>query len=169
MCSAATLASVGGLPAFGIMKTMSRVPRPAFTAAQVELVEVGPHREIELFALRGHWARGRPQHVEPFLLGGLKMKTRVLSSMKPLRHGAADAGSATGDDCNFFLQACSTITPFGCSIGIQYTRAESFDGGRELLGESKTFVYRPQEESKLDPITDIFTTMHVTAFGQHRF
>src|SRR5579863_5340899 len=29
-------------------------------------------------------------------------------------------------------------------------------------------LFVQKEESKLDPITDIFTTMHVTAFGQHR-
>ena len=27
---------------------------------------------------------------------------------------------------------------------------------------------RPKKEAKLDPITDIFRTMHVTAFGLHR-
>src|SRR5580658_7278931 len=29
-------------------------------------------------------------------------------------------------------------------------------------------LFVQNEESKVDPITDIFTTMHVTAFGQHR-
>src|SRR5579862_9797005 len=29
-------------------------------------------------------------------------------------------------------------------------------------------LFVQKEESKVDPITDIFTTMHVTAFGQHR-
>src|SRR5579871_6370103 len=30
------------------------------------------------------------------------------------------------------------------------------------------YVFQEQSEAKLDPITDIFRTMHVTAFGQHR-
>src|ERR1700730_18289192 len=29
-------------------------------------------------------------------------------------------------------------------------------------------LFVQKEEAKLDPITDIFRTMHVTAFGQHR-
>jgi hypothetical protein len=30
------------------------------------------------------------------------------------------------------------------------------------------YGFQKQMEAKLDPITDIFKTMHVTAFGQHR-
>src|SRR5689334_7047924 len=30
------------------------------------------------------------------------------------------------------------------------------------------YGFREQMEAQLDPITDIFRTMHVTAFGQHR-
>src|SRR5450755_404522 len=54
-----------------------------------------------------------------------------------------------------------------CSI--QYTRVDVFGSGRELLGSPKLLSIRPKEgEAKLDPITDIFRTMHVTAFGLHR-
>ena len=35
-------------------------------------------------------------------------------------------------------------------------------------GVQNVCLFVQKEESKLDPITDIFTTMHVTAFGQHR-
>jgi hypothetical protein len=33
---------------------------------------------------------------------------------------------------------------------------------------TKHYGFQEQRESKLDPITDIFRTMHVTAFGLHR-
>src|SRR5580658_1682249 len=52
--------------------------------------------------------------------------------------------------------------------GIQYSRVDFFGGGRELLGSPHLLSIRPNGEAKLDPITDIFRTMHVTAFGQHR-
>src|SRR5579862_8156667 len=38
--------------------------------------------------------------------------------------------------------------------------------GRAVLTEH--YGFREQMEAQLDPITDIFRTMHVTAFGQHR-
>src|SRR5260370_132489 len=53
-----------------------------------------------------------------------------------------------------------------CSI--QYSRVDFFGGGRELLGSRNILSIRPKEEDDLDPITDIFRTMHVTAFGLHR-
>src|SRR3989442_15421647 len=53
-----------------------------------------------------------------------------------------------------------------CSI--RYSRVEFFSGGRELLGSPNILSIRPNGEAKLDPITDIFRTMHVTAFGLHR-
>src|ERR1700693_4037731 len=53
-----------------------------------------------------------------------------------------------------------------CSI--QYRRVDSFGGGRELLGSPNLLSIRPKEGAKLDPITDIFRTMHVTAFDLHR-
>src|SRR5436853_3303419 len=53
-----------------------------------------------------------------------------------------------------------------CSI--QCSRVEFFGGGRELLGSPNLLSIRPKGEAKLDPITDIFRTMHVTAFGLHR-
>jgi AraC-like DNA-binding protein len=40
--------------------------------------------------------------------------------------------------------------------------------GRELLKSPNVLSIRPNWEDALDPITDIFRTMHVTAFGQHR-
>src|ERR1700691_3473029 len=53
-----------------------------------------------------------------------------------------------------------------CSI--RYSRVDSFGGGRELLGSPNLLSIRPNREATLDPITDIFRTMHVTAFGLHR-
>src|SRR2546421_7691342 len=49
-----------------------------------------------------------------------------------------------------------------------YRRVDFFGGGRELLGVLIFCLRVQKEEAKLDPITDIFRTMHVTAFGQHR-
>ena len=51
---------------------------------------------------------------------------------------------------------------------IQYRRVDFFGGGRELPGSPNLLSIRPKKEGKLDPITDIFSTMHVTAFGLHR-
>src|SRR4029077_17650719 len=51
---------------------------------------------------------------------------------------------------------------------IRYSRVEFFSGGRELLGSPNLLSIRPSGEAMLDPITDIFRTMHVTAFGLHR-
>src|SRR6266567_9448197 len=53
-----------------------------------------------------------------------------------------------------------------CSI--QYSRVEFSGSGRELLGSPNLLSIRPNSEAPLDPITDIFRTMHVTAFGLHR-
>ena len=43
-----------------------------------------------------------------------------------------------------------------------------YGDGRELLRSPNLLSIRPNWEAKLDPITDIFRTLHVTAFGQHR-
>jgi len=51
---------------------------------------------------------------------------------------------------------------------IRYSGLDSFGGGRELLRSPNLLSIRPNGEAALDPITDIFRTMHVTAFGQHR-
>jgi len=51
---------------------------------------------------------------------------------------------------------------------IDYRRVDVFDCGRELLASPDLLSIRPNGEATLDPITDIFRTMHVTAFGQHR-
>lgn len=51
---------------------------------------------------------------------------------------------------------------------IHYRGVDFFGGGRELLGSPNLLSIRPNGEAKLDPITDIFRTMHVTAFGLHR-
>ena len=40
--------------------------------------------------------------------------------------------------------------------------------GRELLRSPNLLSIRPNTEATLDPITDIFRTLRVTAFGQHR-
>src|SRR5580765_6069616 len=40
--------------------------------------------------------------------------------------------------------------------------------GRELSKSPNILSIRPRKEAKLDSITDIFKTMHVTAFGLHR-
>src|SRR5580698_8226365 len=53
-----------------------------------------------------------------------------------------------------------------CSI--QYRGVDSFGGGRELLASPNLLSIRPNREATLDPITDIFRTMHLTAFGLHR-
>jgi AraC-like DNA-binding protein len=53
-----------------------------------------------------------------------------------------------------------------CSI--PYRRVEFFGGGRKLLISPNILFIRPKMEDQLDPITDIFRTMHVTAFGLHR-
>jgi AraC-like DNA-binding protein len=53
-----------------------------------------------------------------------------------------------------------------CSI--HYRRIDFLGGGRELLARPNVLSIRPIWEATLDPITDIFRTMHVTAFGQHR-
>src|SRR6266702_6305756 len=53
-----------------------------------------------------------------------------------------------------------------CSI--QYSRVEFSGGGRELPGSPNLLSIRPNSEATLDPITDIFRTMHVAAFGLHR-
>src|SRR3981081_4903534 len=58
--------------------------------------------------------------------------------------------------------------PFGRCVSIAYRGVDFFGGGRELLGSPNLLSIRPNGEAKLDPITDIFRTMHVTAFGQHR-
>lgn len=51
---------------------------------------------------------------------------------------------------------------------ISYRGVDFSGGGRELLKSPKFLPIRPNLEATLDPITDIFRTMHVTAFGQHR-
>src|SRR3984885_9677464 len=51
---------------------------------------------------------------------------------------------------------------------IHYSRVDFLGGGRELLGSPNLLSIRPNGEAKLDPVTDIFRTMHVTAFGLHR-
>ena len=53
-----------------------------------------------------------------------------------------------------------------CSI--PYRGVDFLGDRRELLGSPDLLSIRPKREAKLDPITDIFRTMHVTAFGQHR-
>ena len=53
-----------------------------------------------------------------------------------------------------------------CSI--PYSRVDFFGGGRELLRVLIFCLFVQNWEAKLDPITDIFRTMHVTAFGLHR-
>ena len=51
---------------------------------------------------------------------------------------------------------------------IPYSRVDVFGIGRDLLGNPILLSIRPKWEATLDPITDIFRTMDVTAFGQHR-
>jgi len=53
-----------------------------------------------------------------------------------------------------------------CSI--RYRRVEFFGSGCELPENPKILSIRPKKVRKLDPITDIFKTMQVTAFGLHR-
>ena len=45
---------------------------------------------------------------------------------------------------------------------------EFFGGGRELLNRPSILSNRPRKKGHVDPISDIFRTMHITAFGQHR-
>src|ERR1700722_816859 len=51
---------------------------------------------------------------------------------------------------------------------IHYSRVDFLGGGRELLGSPNLLSIRPNGEAKLDPVTDIFRTMRVSAFGLHR-
>src|SRR5271166_4478047 len=51
---------------------------------------------------------------------------------------------------------------------VRYSRIEFFGGGLELPGSTNILSIRPDNEAKLDSITDIFRTMRVTAFGLHR-
>ncbi len=53
-------------------------------------------------------------------------------------------------------------------VALTYREVDSFGGGRELLRSLNLLSIRPEGEATLDPIADIFRTMHVTAFGQHR-
>src|ERR1700721_952037 len=53
-----------------------------------------------------------------------------------------------------------------CSI--QYCRVDSLTVDENCSGVLRFCLFVQKWEAKLDPITDIFTTMHVTAFGQHR-
>src|SRR6201996_3059509 len=53
-----------------------------------------------------------------------------------------------------------------CSI--RYSRVDFLDRGRELPKSPNFLSIRPNRRAAVDPITDIFRTMHVTAFGLHR-
>src|ERR1700684_824930 len=53
-----------------------------------------------------------------------------------------------------------------CSI--QYCRVDSLAVDENCSGVLRFCLFVQKKEAKLDPITDIFSTMHVTAFGQHR-
>src|ERR1700731_643386 len=53
-----------------------------------------------------------------------------------------------------------------CSI--QYTRVDSLAVDENCSGVRIFCLFVQKREAKLDPITDIFGTMHVTAFGLHR-
>src|SRR5882672_9157981 len=60
------------------------------------------------------------------------------------------------------------IAPFCRRVSIPYRLVDVSGSGRELLRSPNNLSIRPNQEATLDPITDIFRTMHVTAFGQHR-
>src|ERR1700680_4431694 len=61
------------------------------------------------------------------------------------------------------------ITPFGrCVAFSQYSRVDSLAVDENCSGVLIFCLFVQKSEAKLDPITDIFRTMHVTAFGQHR-
>src|ERR1700685_3356409 len=53
-----------------------------------------------------------------------------------------------------------------CSI--QYSRIDSLAVDANCSGVQNFCPFVQNKEAKLDPITDIFRTMHVTAFGLHR-
>src|ERR1700732_1650845 len=53
-----------------------------------------------------------------------------------------------------------------CSI--QYSRVDSLAVDENCSGVLIFCLFVQKMEAKLDPITDIFRTMHVTAFGLHR-
>src|ERR1700733_11512213 len=53
-----------------------------------------------------------------------------------------------------------------CSI--QYSRIDSLAVDENCSGVQNFCPFVQKKEAKLDPITDIFRTMHVTAFGLHR-
>ena len=52
--------------------------------------------------------------------------------------------------------------------GIRYKRVDGFASGRGLTHSPRVLSIRPNVEVQLDSISDIFKTMHVTAFGLHR-
>src|SRR6202012_6229435 len=54
------------------------------------------------------------------------------------------------------------------SCNIRYTGVDSCYGGRELLKSPDFLSIRTEREVALDPISDVFRTLHVTAFGLHR-
>src|ERR1700721_3445236 len=53
-----------------------------------------------------------------------------------------------------------------CSI--QYCRVDSLPVDENCAGVLIFCLFVQKGEAELDPITDIFRTMHVTAFGLHR-
>src|SRR6202034_4857045 len=81
--------------------------------------------------------------------------------------GAADAGSATGDDCNLTFKRSHNY-PFRQMCSIQYSRIDSLALDENCSGVQNFCPFVQKKEAKLDPITDIFRTMHVTAFVLHR-
>src|SRR3984957_7921141 len=66
-----------------------------------------------------------------------------------------------------FLSSFRILAPFS-SRATSTTEVDSPCGGRELLKSPNLLSIRPNTEAELDPITDVFRTLHVTAFGQHR-
>jgi hypothetical protein len=51
---------------------------------------------------------------------------------------------------------------------IQYSKADSLAVDENCSGVLIFCLFVQKREDKLDPITDIFRTLQVTAFGQHR-
>src|ERR1700721_2375697 len=66
-----------------------------------------------------------------------------------------------------FPSSFRILAPFS-SRATSTTEVDSPCGGRELLKSPNFLSIRPNTEAELDPITDVFRTLHVTAFGQHR-
>ena len=136
----------------GDLAERKRASRPGIGEDDVEGSALGLHRRVEsvevgLIGDRAlHRAGIRPEvghsGVELFLPAAEDEDEGALLD-EALCCGAADAGSATGDDCNFSFKLAHNYS-LRLIYSIQYTRVEFFGGGRELLRSPKLLSIRPK-------------------------